>query len=295
MRRSTLWPPEYDKISPKFAAWRDLYHLSRAWRRVAAVGPLTLGKRDMGEKFEPIGDYREGHASRGAVYDATLSASAFDTYMTAWEDRHVRELVRHAFPQGVPRYLDFACGTGRMTQVVAQYAKDVVGVDISPTMLEAAQPKLPAARFVRADLTTESVELGQFDLISSFRFFGNADHELRRSVLRALGALARPGGYLLINNHRNPWACISMIDRLTGGTMEVDLTPRLLRRILSEAGFEIVAIRPIAVWQYRYGIAAKAGSNPVREERLERMFSSPIWANIAPDAVILARKNGTAA
>lgn len=239
---------------------------------------------------KPAEPYREMHADRGGSYDEALTRSAFDAYMTEWESRHVRAILRRHFPAGIGRYLDFACGTGRMTQVIAPHASEVVGVDVSASMIDAARPKLPGARFVKADLTSESVDIGTFDLVSSFRFFGNAEMDLRVAVLRALNDRIRDGGYLLVNNHRNPWAITSLIDRISGGTMEVDLTPRRFRRILDEAGFRIVEIRPIAVWQIRFGLAATAGSHPRREERLERLFSSPAWATIAPDAVILARK-----
>lgn len=235
-------------------------------------------------------DYRDIHVDRGGHYDATLAASAFDNYMTLWEEKHVRELLPRVCPNGIDRYLDFACGTGRLTRVIADYAREVVGVDISATMLEAARPKLPRARFVLADLTSETVELGQFDLVSSFRFFGNAEPALRAAVLRALSPMVRMGGHLLVNNHRNPWALMNVFDRLTGGTADVHLTPRIFRRILADAGFDIVETRPIAVWQYRSKLAAQAGSQPDREARLEQRYGGSFWAPIAPDAVILARK-----
>lgn len=235
-------------------------------------------------------EYKDMHVDRGGHYDAALSASAFDSYMTQWEEKYTREILRATYPDGVERYLDFACGTGRMTRVIAEFSKDVVGVDISPTMLEAARPKLPSARFIQADLTTESADLGQFDLVSSYRFFGNAEPELRAAVLRALSPMVKMGGHLLVNNHRNPWAFMSLIDRFGARQMEIDLTPPLFKRILADAGFDIVTSRPIAVWQYRFGLAARAGSDPAREARLEKRFSSSFWSPIAPDALILARK-----
>jgi SAM-dependent methyltransferase len=244
----------------------------------------------MPDRNEPIGDYLEGHKERGGYYDKLLAASPFDAYMTEWETRHVRDLIARTFPSGVGRYLDFACGTGRMTQVVAATAAEAVGVDVSSSMLQVARRKVPAAKFVEADLTSQDVDIGSFDLVSSFRFFGNAEPGLRRSVLRALNSRMRAGGHLLVNSHRNPWAMLSVFDRLGGGDMRVDLSYRAFRRLLSEAGFAIREVRPIAVWQFRHAIAARAGSNPAREASLEKFFSGRLWAPIAPDAVILARK-----
>ncbi len=248
----------------------------------------------MRERNEPIGDYVAGHKERGGIYDDVLSTDPFDAYMTKWETRHVRDLIDHAFPSGIGRYLDFACGTGRMTQVIAPSAAEVVGVDVSASMLEVARGKIPAARFIEADLASQSVEIGMFDLVSSFRFFGNAELTLRRSVLRALSERVRPDGYLLVNSHRNPWAALSLLHRFGGSDMAVDLSYPAFKRLLREAGFEIAEVRPIAVWQFRHSLAARAGQNPDREEALEKFFSGGIWAPVAPDVVILARKTRAA-
>src|ERR1041385_966544 len=252
-------------------------------------------------------DSRESNQDHADDYDATIASSAFDSYMDRWERRHVREIVTKVFPVKIPRYLDFACGTGRLTAVIAPLAVEVVGVDISESMLKQAQAKVPSARFIRGDLTTEDHRLGAFDLISSFRFFGNAPAGLRSAVLRAMNPLLRKGGYLLINNHKNPLAIASLIARLRGSDAPGDssdragdcpvwpiwrntLTSRTLRRILKQAGLSVVESRPIAVWQYRARLMATAGSNPAREERLERLFRARAWLTLAPDAVILAEK-----
>ena len=236
------------------------------------------------------GDYRSSHTNRGGKYDASLATDKFDAYMTFWEARHATAMLREVLPQGVDRYLDFACGTGRLTQVIAPLAREVVGVDVSETMLAAAGPKLPHARFVKADLTREDINIGQFDLVSSFRFFGNADPPLRSAVLKELNRRIRPGGYLLVNNHRNPLALMNILAALQGQSIDVDLTHRRFCRLLRDAGFEPVLVCPIAVWQFRHALAASAGQRTDREAQLERRFGNAAWAHIAPDSVILARK-----
>ena len=243
-------------------------------------------------------DYRESHQDRGDGYDAMLAADPFDTYMDRWEARHTRELVPRLFPAKIPRYLDFACGTGRLTSVIAPLATETVGVDISASMLKVAVQKLPSARFVCGDLTTERVPLGSFDLVSAFRFFGNAQADLRTAALRTLNQLLRPGGYLLANNHRNPLAVAQLLARSRARPEDASehgagntLTHRAFAAMLGTAGFSIAEVRPIAVWQYRARLMARAGSDPAREERLERLFGARVWATWAPDTVILARKD----
>lgn len=243
------------------------------------------GKGDDGEM-----NYRVSHVNRGDTYDATLAAVPFDSYMARWEAKYASMIVRDLFPNRVPRYLDFACGTGRMTQSIEPLAAETVGVDVSPTMLRVAREKMPGVRFIEQDLTASQPDIGTFDLVTSFRFFGNAEHSLRVAVLNALNGVLRPGGYLLINNHRNPRCLASVLDVMTGGTQLMDLTHAKLQTALSDAGFGIVRRKPIAAWQFRSKVMNRADRSPAQEESLERIFGSEIWVPIAPDAIILARK-----
>ena len=235
-------------------------------------------------------DYRDSHIAKGGRYDDVLSGDTFDRYMTRWEVAHVLELIKDYFPEGIDRYLDFACGTGRVTQVIAPLATDVVGVDVSDSMLETAKCKVPGARFLSLDLTSTSVDIGEFDLVTSFRFFGNAGVDLRSAALRALNARVKLGALLLVNNHRNPWALMNLLAQVGGEKLDLDLTHGNFSLILRTAGFEVVAVRPIAVWQFRHSLAAHAGQHPKREAFLERIFGRRFLAGIAPDCVILARK-----
>ena len=95
--------------------------------------------------LEEQGDYRDSHASRGDSYDARLAGQPFDAYMARWEAWWLPRLVARLHPDGVPRYLDFACGTGRITGIVAPLARESVGVDVSESMLSRARAKIPGA------------------------------------------------------------------------------------------------------------------------------------------------------
>src|SRR6185436_6830497 len=89
-------------------------------------------------------------------------------------------------------------------------------------------------------------------LVTSFRFFGNAEQSLRAAVLGALKRRLAPGGYLIINNHRNPWSALDTLYRLAGGTSDLDLTYGKLARLLHSNGFRIVRTYPIGVWLLRH-------------------------------------------
>lgn len=237
-------------------------------------------------------DYRDTHLERGPTYDRRIENSPFDAFMARWEARHVEDILRARFPSGVGRHLDFACGTGRITAVVAPFARETVGLDISPTMLEEARLKVPAARFVQGDVTSQSLDIGRFDLITSFRFFGNAQDDLRIAVLRALRERLEPGGLLLINNHRNPMSAAALLGWIGTKKARPTLTYFHLRHLLEQNGFRIEERRPIGAWMYRAAVMNAKDRTVEDEQRLERTFGAHFLATVAPDAVIVARRVG---
>lgn len=236
-------------------------------------------------------DYRISHAERGATYDTTLAGTPFDNYMAEWERQHLTRIVRELYPQRVGRYLDFACGTARITSVVAPFCNEVVGVDISPSMLAAARSKVPSATFHQCDLTATELELGQFDLATAFRFFGNAQPELREGALRAICRHLRPGGHLVINSHRNPRALYALLGRLTGAPPHgMDLHLGKLRDLLTRHGLQVVQVQPIGAWMYRARLMNDCRPESPEALANERRYAHPLWAPWAPDAVLVARR-----
>ena len=57
---------------------------------------------------------------------------------------------------------------------------------------------------ISADITRSASPLAgrSFDLITAFRFFSNAEADLRSEALAALVGCLKPGGRLVFNNHR---------------------------------------------------------------------------------------------
>lgn len=105
--------------------------------------------------------------------------------------------------------LEGACGTGRVAWEIAKSGVDVVGFDLSPHMLRAAEAKrvgMPGrarerATFVRGDLRTFDLGRRRFPLaIVPFRSFQCllTPEDQRASLLRFHRHL-RPGGRLVLN------------------------------------------------------------------------------------------------
>ena len=253
---------------------------------------MTTNRRDA-PAADPVAciddDYRCSHVDRGPSYDSTLAASPFEAYMAKWEGHWLTRFAQEQFPHGIPRFLDFACGTGRITQTVAPLAREAIGVDVSHSMLEIARAKCPHVRFIEADVTREPVALGHFDVVTAFRFLGNAQDELRNDAVRTISELLRPGGFFIVNNHRNPASIATLLHRMTGGAHGMDLTYFKLRRLLLDHGFTIFRVRAIGSWLVRFSMQARV--QPTRSNAArERLLTAAAFAPFAPDMVVIARK-----
>ena len=69
------------------------------------------------------------------------------------DPRVADRLIALLEPRAGERYLDIACGTGNYTQHLHARGIDVIGIDQSRTMLEAAHAKFPDITFDQADVT----------------------------------------------------------------------------------------------------------------------------------------------
>ena len=79
----------------------------------------------------------------------------------------VRQLVNPGFrPE---RVLDYGCGVGRVLIPLARHARQAVGIDVSPSMLDEARRNCEALGVSGVELETPAAlpRLGQFDLVHS--------------------------------------------------------------------------------------------------------------------------------
>lgn len=97
------------------------------------------------------------------------------------------------------RYLDFACGTGRVISFVEERVATSVGVDISESMVAIARRRTKSSRLVVCDLTdSEPGDDEAYDVITAFRFFLNAEPSLRSEAMAALAARLADTSSILI-------------------------------------------------------------------------------------------------
>jgi SAM-dependent methyltransferase len=96
------------------------------------------------------------------------------------------------------RALDFGCGVGRLAIPLAARCQEVVGVDVSPSMLEKARAHCPESRAQNVELGQGNAEsfqaAGQFDLVNSFVVLHHIPWPQGRRLFLRLVELVREGG-----------------------------------------------------------------------------------------------------
>lgn len=237
-----------------------------------------------------MNDYRQSHLDKGNTYDDSLENDFFSSYITKRHFEILEKETQRLFPSGIDNYLDFACGTGRITQCVSPKSSHSFGVDVSETMLTQAKEKSPNTTFFQCDLTKDEIDIPTIDLVTAFRFFGNAENELRRNVLQEISKLLRPGGYFITNNHRNPLAIQILLNRITGGSSDVDLSYSKFKNLLSENGLHIVRSHSIGFWMFRHSMIRLAKNNSNWINLSERLFQGSLFCQFSPDYILVIQK-----
>lgn len=107
--------------------------------------------------------------------------------------------------RGAKRILDVGCGTGGLCRALSLQARQVVGIDLSPRMIDAAGKHAQTRanlRYITAELMSWRAD-STFDCIVSIA----ALHHLPLpAALRKISALLRPGGRLLVVDLIAAWA-----------------------------------------------------------------------------------------
>jgi len=89
----------------------------------------------------------------GKTYDDTRQA---DPYIA-------KRLASYLKANLKGRYLDLACGTGNYTIVLQQFAKSIIGIDLSLGMIKQARAKNPSLSYVCVDISYLPFRSGLFD------------------------------------------------------------------------------------------------------------------------------------
>jgi SAM-dependent methyltransferase len=156
------------------------------------------------------------------------------------------------------RAVDFGCGAGRLSHGLAAAGfAEVVGLDISPTMLDAAR-RMVSARACDFRLASgphlDAVESSAADLVYTCRVLQHMPSALAHRYIRAFYRIVRPGGIVVFQLPTAPArgpaglalrALPRPVARWLRRGMEMHGTPEHeVRRLVTACGAEVLAADP---------------------------------------------------
>lgn len=155
-------------------------------------------------------DTKEGHSEWYVERFRTMAAEGADL---AGEARLVDAMV----PRGA-RVLDAGCGPGRVGAELHARGHDVVGVDVDPVLIEAAEADHPGPTWLVGDLAELDLPArGIAEPFDAAVLAGNVMVFLapgsEAEVLRRVGAHVTPDGFVVVGFHTTRDLALDAFDR----------------------------------------------------------------------------------
>jgi SAM-dependent methyltransferase len=222
------------------------------------------------QEFSQEDKVRAIFGERASMY--ATSHSHTDQEVLAW-------VVRCARPDPGWKALDVATGAGHTAFALAPRVSHVIGIDLTPEMLEEAkrlqaQNKIKNVSFEVADVHRLPFEAGCFDLATSRR----APHHFSniRKAIKEMRRVLKPGGRLVIDDRSTPEddevdQIMNRLDVLHDESHVREYRPSKWRAMLEEAGFQVETIEPFS--QLRPISHMKQGVTATRAAEIDRIMS----------------------
>jgi len=225
-------------------------------------------------------DYRDSHTGpdKGKSYQKVFTEMKYERYIWSLEKKILNEIIKkYLVNKKQIRYLDFACGTGRIINFLEENMFESIGVDVSESMLNIALETVKKSKIIKADITKKNIfNDNYFDFITAFRFFLNAQQELREDALNVISNILKEDGYFVFNIHLNKTsiyfrvACLYC--KIKGLDSEINaVSVKEVNQLIEKTGLQIIST-------YHYGLI------PIFNEDTK----IPIWL-IAPFEKIISR------
>ncbi|KAK1760263.1 S-adenosyl-L-methionine-dependent methyltransferase [Echria macrotheca] len=178
--------------------------------------------------------------------------AVFDTVGAAYEDAFaglptqaasLRWILSQLAESDIKRakIVDIGCGTGRpVCSVLSEAGHDVLGIDISAAMLEAARARVPAAKFEKLDVRDFNPPAASYDVATAYfsLIAGVTQNDIREIIKKIFGFL-KDGGIFVFSTV--PLDAESADIHWMGNPVRVSsLAPEAAVAAVKEAGFEVL-------------------------------------------------------
>jgi SAM-dependent methyltransferase len=205
------------------------------WRRVSM--PFLLKPRSTPENTE---SYATSHLDKGPEYHMFFESRPGRRMVWSLEQDVLRSVAMEKGPFML--HLDFAGGTGRISKVLEEYTENQIVLDISKEMLDVAAENLLKATLVNRDFRegVSGLNKSSVDLVTAFRFYPNAESQLRHEAMGFISQKLRKGGWLVCNNHRNFWSLSYLFSRLLCMGGDVGMANKQFIDVAEEHGLRLV-------------------------------------------------------
>ncbi|MDX3246450.1 MULTISPECIES: class I SAM-dependent methyltransferase [unclassified Streptomyces] len=138
--------------------------------------------------------------------DRQRAARVFDALGAAYEKAFAHAEAHHRSLEWLlgrlapgSRVLDVGSGTGRPTaETLARAGHRVLGVDVSPVMVDLAARQVPQATFRCVDVRELPLEDGSFDAVCVYFSLLQLEREQQSALIGRLARALRPGGSLVL-------------------------------------------------------------------------------------------------
>jgi ubiquinone/menaquinone biosynthesis C-methylase UbiE len=181
------------------------------------------------------------------VAEFTQQAESFNTSAVAWATETLDGLVDLAAPQASERWLEAACGPGIVARKLAPRVREVLGVDMTPAMVEVARREAAAAGLANATFAVgdaTALDLPDASLDGAIARFTLHHVPVPGRLVGELARVVRPGGHVVLADHlaaadldASAWA--HELERLRDPSHWASLSHARARQLGQQAGLEL--------------------------------------------------------
>ena len=185
----------------------------------------VMRKRPHNQAFEVV---EAGYDRIGDAY--TKERGGFDNLLEM-------EAFTSALPEKA-KVLDAGSGTGiPVARHLVASGFEVVGIDLSKTMLSVAQKNVPGATFRRMNMVDIDFPPESFDGVISTYAIIHVPREEHAGIFRSFHTILKPGGVMLVSVAA--WAWEEIADYMGVEMFWSHYGPAETESLITEAGFEI--------------------------------------------------------